>query len=125
MQGARLGHGDGLRQGADEARHARAGARRDGNHRHAQTLFQQRDVHALTALFGQVHHVEGHQHRQAHLDELHHQIQAARQLRGIHDADHRIGQAAMQTTRQGFVRNMLFAGARSQAVAAWQIDTTR
>ena len=60
------------------------------DHLAAQLLAELNDVDLVAVLAHKVHHVDGHNHRNAQLDQLRGQVQVALDVRSVHDVEDRV-----------------------------------
>ncbi len=71
----------------------------DGGGRHdrtAEALGELIRIYMQTALLREIHHVENHDHRNVHLDQLQGKVEIALEVRGIHNVDHDIRLSAQE-----------------------------
>ena len=75
----------------EELVYALAAARHGGDHRRAEQFAERSVVEPVPALFDFVIHVQRHDHRQIHVDELRREVEVALQVRRVDDVEHHVG----------------------------------
>ena len=89
----------------------------DRHHRHAQHALHGVDVHGAAVSGQLVHHVQRHDHRHVHLQQLHRQIQIALDVGRVHDIDDRL----RLCLQHEFARDQLLAGIGRHGIDPRQI----
>ena len=87
-------------------------ARCDQSHNRAtERLLQSLEIHLNFVVLGNVEHIDGHDHRNAHFNELRRQVKVSFQVGGINDVDH-----CLRFIREDVVacNAFVFAGSRSR-----------
>lgn len=104
-----------------EIQDAGAARRDDRDHRTAELARQFLCIQDDPAPLGDVHHIDGDQHRRAHLQQLRREIEIALQIGGVDDVHDQAGLAR----ENKIARDPLVLGyvdGRAQRVDAWQVD---
>ena len=115
-QGLFLVAGD-VHRVAHQLVHALALGGGDGHHRHPQHLLHAVYVHRAAVAGHLVHHVQGDDHGQPHLQQLHAQVEVAFDVGGVHNVDDGLG-LLFQHKVPGY---QLFAGIGGHGIDAGQI----
>ena len=101
--------------------HALVLRRRDRHDRHAQHALHRVDVHRAAVAGQLVHHVQRHDHRHVHLQQLHRQIQIALDVRRVDDVDDGLG----LSLQHEIARDELLARIRRHRIDARQVGDQR